>query len=121
MRKKPASCLLCWPLSNRVGDDSYEAVAITNFCLRPQHQTEKLLEWAAGYLPKQLERSKSGHVECAVVVILCLMLLSLVSLDKVIVLWYISSYILNGAMLYKKLNYQNFTMGKICGTDKYVV
>lgn len=59
--------------------------------------------------------------KCAVVVILCLMLLSLVSLDKVIVLWYISSYILNGAMLYKKLNYQNFTMGKICGTDKYVV
>jgi len=43
--------------------NSYEAVAIANLCLRPRHQTEKLLEWATGYLPKQLERSKNGHDE----------------------------------------------------------
>ena len=43
--------------------NSYEVVAIINFCLRPQHPTEKLLEWATGYVPKQPERSRSEHAE----------------------------------------------------------
>ena len=69
VRKKPASpyfvipYLIGWGLEMQQCS-SYEAVAIIIFvCLRPQHQAERLLKWATGYVPKQLERSRSEHAE----------------------------------------------------------